>query len=764
MRPLPKSLWTIDWKRAVLIVILSVGVLGFGVASGVVIASLRSMPNLETLTPKPSASTLIYDRHGNLVATLHGAQNRIPVQLSDVPKYVQDAFVATEDERFWTHHGIDIRSAFRALFVNLRGGSMQGGSTITMQLARNSFLTLDRTWKRKIQEIFLAIQLERQYTKKEILEMYLNQIFLGVNSYGVQSASQYYFAKDVKDLNLAEAALLAGMTKSPNPLNPYVNPTGAKRQQEIVLSLMVKNKFVSQKEADEAAKYQLVFKQGKPVTAQYPAPYFIDYVLQQLLIKYGDTKVYEGGLRVYTTLDLPTQEAAERAVKNNLDPVFPLKPGTEQPEAAAVVLDPKTGGIWALVGGRTYDRQLGLNRATDSKRQPGSSIKPIVDYAPALAAGYAPSYVLDDAPVSYPMGGGKSFKPLDYEKDFLGLMTMRYAIEHSRNVPAVKMLATIGVQAGVDNAINMGITTLRTSGAYNDMNLATALGGITDGVIPLEMASAYGAFANRGILVQPTAILKVTDRKGTVLEEWKPKQKVVLTEQVAYLMTDILKGVIARGTGNGANIGRPQAGKTGTTENSRDAWFIGYTPDLVGAVWMGYDNPKKSGLLGGIYPAFIWRDTMKEALKNTAPSDFPVPQGISGPISVCKESGQLPGPNCPPGDIIQEIFLKGHEPTQICDVHVVATIDKVSGKLATEYCPPSERVTKVFIKRKEPYEPYIYTDENGQTKVLVPADAAQEVPTEVCDLHGPKPGTPGAPAPLTPISPRTPPVTPPRTP
>ncbi len=744
---------------------ISVCVLGFGIVSGVVIASLRSMPNLETLTPKPSASTLIYDRHGNLVATLHGTENRIPVSISDIPLNVQNAFVSVEDERFWTHHGIDLRSAIRAAVVNLRGGTIdQGASTITMQLARNAFLTLDRNWKRKIQEIFLALQMERQYTKKEILEMYLNEIFLGVNAWGVQSASQFYFAKDVKDLNLAEAALLAGINKSPNALNPYVNPTGAKRQQEIVLSLMVKNKYISQKEADDAAKFQLVYKQGKPVAAQYPASYFIDYVLRQLLDKYGDQKVYEGGLRVYTTLDLPTQEAAEKAVKNNLDPVFPMNKGTDYPQAAAVVLDPKTGGIWALVGGRNYDRQLGLNRATDSVRQPGSSIKPLVDYAPALAAGYGPSYVLDDAPVSYPMAAGKSFRPLDYEKDFLGLMTMRYAVEHSRNVPAVKMLATIGVQTGVDNAINMGISTLVTSGAYNDMNLATAIGGITRGVIPLEMASAYGAFANRGILVTPTAILKVTDRKGTVLEEWKPKQKVVLTEQVAYLMTDILKGVIARGTGNGANIGRPQAGKTGTTEDSRDAWFIGYTPDLVGAVWMGYDNPKKSGLLGGIYPAFIWRDTMKEALKDTPPTDFPMPQGISGPISVCKESGLLPGPNCPPSDIVQEIFLKGKEPTQICDVHVVAVIDKVSGKLATQYTPPEDRVSKVFIKRKEPYEPYIYTDDKGQTKVLVPADASLEVPTQLDDVHGPKPGTGGAPpTAITPVGAPTPPIVP-RTP
>ncbi|MHB8945160.1 MAG: transglycosylase domain-containing protein [Bacillota bacterium] len=715
-----------------LVLVVLIGLSGFGFVA----ASLRGLPSLADIGPNPDLSTLVYDDQNQLVGQIHGVENRMPVKLSDIPQSLQDAFIAAEDHRFYQHHGVDLRGIMRALYVNVSGGGViEGASTITQQLARNAFLTMDRTLKRKVQEAIVALELERRYTKKEILEMYLNQINFGRGNYGAQSAAQNYFGKDVGQLTLSESALLAGIVKSPENYNPVANLKGALGRRDTILNQMVAYNYIDKVAADQAKKEKITVVSKK--STSYPGDWFVDYVLQQLLKKYGEEKVYRGGLRVYTTLNLKTEVAAQERMQAMLNADYPIKEGgPPQPDMAAAFIDPQTGYIKAIIGGRTYDRRLGLDRAVASKRQPGSAMKPLVVYTPAIDAGFAPSYVVDDAPVMYTQPDGSPWWPQNYDRRFRGLMTIRAAVEQSVNVVAVKMLEQVGPKVGLENARRMGISTLHSSGRLNDVTLALALGGVTDGVIPLEMASAYGVLANGGIRAEPISILKVVDRNGTVLEEHRPQTSVVLKPETAWMMTNILEGVIKNGTGRPADIGRPAAGKTGTTTDLVDAWFVGYTPNLAGAVWMGYDQPKAMhNVYGSTYPAQVWKAGMLAYHDGKPVEDFPEPRDLVH-ATVCRKSGELAGPYCPPEDLYDEVFLPGTQPTQTCTVHVVVRIDRLNGKLATPYCPPEDVVTKVMLKRPK-WVPFV-DEKTGQ--VYVPEDAAQAAPTEFCDLHGPKTG------------------------
>lgn len=713
-----------------LVLVILIGVSGLGFVA----ASLRGLPSLADMGPNPDVSTLVYDDQGALVGQIHGVENRMPVKLNEIPLDLQNAFIAAEDHRFYQHHGVDLRGIMRALYVNFTGGKViEGASTITQQLARNAFLTMDRTLKRKVQEAIVALELERRFTKKEILEMYLNQINFGRGNYGVQSAAQNYFGKNVGQLTLGESALLAGVTKSPENYNPVASFKSSLTRRDTVLDQMVQYGYIDPATAAKAKQEKITVVQKK--STSYPGDWFVDYVLQQLLKTYGEEKVYRGGLRVYTTLNLKTQVAAQQRMREMLDADYPLKDGgPEQPDMAAVFIDPRTGHIKAVIGGRTYDRKLGLNHAVASKRQPGSSMKPLVVYTPAIDAGIPPSHVVDDSPVMYTQPDGTPWWPMNYDKRFRGLMTIREAVEQSVNVVAVKMLEQIGPKVGLENARRMGITTLHDSGRLNDVTLALALGGVTDGVIPLEMASAYGVLANGGVRAEPISILKVVDRNGTVLEEHRPQTQVIIKPETAWMMTDILEGVIKRGTGRPADIGRPAAGKTGTTNDLVDAWFVGYTPNLVGAVWMGYDQPKPMhNVYGSTYPAQVWKAGMLAYHEGRPVEDFPEPKDLVR-MTVCRKSGELAGPYCPPEDLYEEVYLPGTQPTQTCTVHVLVKVDRLSGKLATPYCPPSEVVTRVMLKRPK-WTPY--RDEKTGA-VYIPEDAAQAAPTEFCDLHGPR--------------------------
>ena len=585
-----------------------------GIGCGFLTASMNTKSDLAD-DIRPPASSLVYDSDGNEIATIHAAENRMPVKLDQVPQNLQDAFVAVEDNRFYDHIGVDPRGIARAIWANLRGRTVsEGGSTITQQLAKNAYLTQDRTLKRKIQEVFLALRLEHQYTKSEILELYLNQIYFGQGAYGVQAAARTYFGKDVEDLTLNECAMLAGIPKSPNYYSPLNNLQAAQERKATVLDQMVKYGYLDSATAEKTKQEKPDLVKPDPAKDDKgEASYFVDYVTQKLIDKYGADAVYKDGLQVYTTIDMDMQRAAEKAMKG-LPSGRKDSNGVVQPQGALVALDPHTGYVKAMVGGRGTDQ---FNRATMAERQPGSAFKPFV-FAAALENKFSPSTVINDSPIKI-----GDWEPQNDEHTFSGAVTMRQVAQHSMNVPTVKIAQKLGIEKVLYYAQEMGISTLVMDGPHNDKNLASALGGLTKGVTPLELTSAYGTFANKGVHVDPVVIVKVLDRNGKVIDEANPEQHNVISESSAADLTSMLQDVIRAGTGRRANIGRPAAGKTGTTSDYHDAWFVGYTPDLVASVWIGNDdNTSLGGIYGGTVPATIWKNFMTEALKGTPAKDF----------------------------------------------------------------------------------------------------------------------------------------------
>lgn len=620
-------------KLTVIVLIVFV-VMITGAGLGFLTASIHTMPSLKDEI-RPSASSQIYDINGKLITTIHSAENRLPVSINKIPMNLQNAFVAAEDARFYQHFGIDPRGILRAIWSNItNGGVSEGGSTITQQLAKNALLSQERTLKRKIQEAMLALQIERQYTKQEILELYLNQIYFGQGAYGVQSAAMVYFGKNVEDLSLEECAMLAGIPKSPNYYSPLNNLKAATERQGTVLDQMVKYEFITSSTAMKAhsTKLKLVSHPVQSDNKTTTASYFIDYVTQYLIDKYGADAVYKDGLKIYTSLDLTMQEAAEKAMQQ-LPTVRTDSNGLKQPQGALVAIEPHTGQIRAMVGGRGTDQ---FNRAVLAERQPGSAFKPFV-YLAAIESGMSPSSMLDDSPISF-----GNWSPMNYDNRFRGAVSLRTSLENSLNVPTVKLANQTGPDKPLYYAQQMGISTLVLQGATNDRNLAMSLGGLTRGVTPLEIASAFGVFANQGIHVEPTAIIKVVDRKGKVLEQYTPHEKAVVNERSAYILTDMMRGVITGGTGTAANIGRPAAGKTGTTNDYKDAWFVGFTPDLVASVWIGYDTDGYlNGITGGGTPAKIWHNFMAKALVNIPSRDFIRPNGVVLDAPTTKTTDEL---------------------------------------------------------------------------------------------------------------------------
>ena len=601
-----------------------VGILVFliiaGAGCGFIGATMSDLP--EVANVKPAASSQIYDVHGNLITTVHATENRLPVKLSQVPKDLQNAFIATEDNRFYSHHGVDPIGIMRAIWVNIaHDGVAEGGSTITQQLARNAFLTQDRTLKRKIMEAMLAIRIEQYYTKQEILEMYLNQIYFGQGAYGVQAAAHVYFGKNVQDLDLAQSAMLAGLPQSPNYYSPLTNYKAGKARQAVVLGQMVKYDYIDQATADKAKDEDLGLREkSEAAHSDNNASYFIDYVISEIAEKYGDDAVYKDGLKIYTTIDMKAQDAAVQAM-HNLPNYYTDDKGLTQPQGALIAINPHNGYIVAMVGGRGDDS---FNRAVLAERQPGSAFKPFV-YLAAIQDGMTPGTVMDDKKIEF-----NGWSPKNYEGTYSGQMTLHYALQHSVNTIAVQLADAVGMRKVLNLASSLGITTLDDS---KDNNLAAALGGLTNGVKPIDMAVAYGTLANGGVKVKPVAITKIVDRNGQVVEENSTEEQRVVDPKYAYVITNMLESVMSGGTGGGASIGRPAAGKTGTTDESKDAWFVGYTPDLVAAVWMGddYGIETLDGITGGTVPAVIWRDFMSQALNamEIPASDFTVPPGAA---------------------------------------------------------------------------------------------------------------------------------------
>lgn len=612
-----------------------VGAILFG---GMFVSFSRDLKEISTQLEDftPSLTTRIYDIRGRLIGEFF-TERREYARLEEIPPLLQKAFIASEDQNFYQHPGVDPFGILRALWQNLlRLRIVEGGSTITQQLSRSRFLDNRRNLERKIKEALLALILERRYTKEEILEAYLNQIYLGHGVYGVRTAARLYFGKDLKDLNLAEMAMLAGVARSPSHFSPYVDLAAAERQERRVLRRMLECGFITKEDYDKALSTPIVLS-GLERRASI-CPYFLDYLIKELRTSFEDRQIFSGGLKIYTTLDADIQSIANEAL---------AKSGYQ---GAILCMDPKNGYIKAMVGGRNYEESK-FNRATQAYRQPGSTFKPFI-YAAALDSGFTPSTVLVDEPLEFPNG----WKPQNYERMFRGPMTLREALEKSVNIIGIKLLQETGIDKVIQYARRMGIR----SPLRRDLSLALG----TSEVTLLELVTAYAAFANGGLVPEPIAILRVEDTEGHVLYERTPKLQRALSPETAYIMARLLEGVVTRGTGRRAAIGRPVAGKTGTTEDFIDAWFVGFTPDLVCGVFLGNDDRKPLGpqKTGGIIAAPIFAQVMKEALKDVPPHDFPRPEGVVE-VEVCAKTGLLPSPSCPR---VTLPFKEGTAPRTFC--------------------------------------------------------------------------------------------------
>jgi penicillin-binding protein 1A len=636
----------------------------------------------------PRQTSKLYAVDGRFIAEL-GLERRTLITLDEIPQTVQQAFVITEDKRFYRHAGIDWKRVFGALVRDVLARSWdEGFSTITMQLARNVFperISREKTLVRKIKEGKVAREIEAKFDKKKILELYLNQINLGNGAYGVETAAQRYFGKSVRDLNIAEAATLAALPKAPERYNPKRHPDRAIQRRNTVIELMRKNGAITDEEASGARAYPLQL--ASKTDAGDTAPYFVEWIRQQLDDQFG-RQLYEQGLRVYTTLDLDMQLAAERALEAQLKrieagrfgkfngetyeryiarSVAGAEPGGSSPylQGAFVALDPRNGAIRAMVGGRDfYDSKF--NRATQALRQPGSSFKPIV-YAAAVQNGRPASYILYDTAIALDQGTGRPWTPKNYDGRFEGPMTMRRGLYLSRNMIAINAGLELGVNTIIGQARNFGIST--PIPPYPSIFIGSA------DVYPLEMIASYAPFANQGIRATPNAILRVENARQEVLWQQTPSRTTVLSPEESWIMVDMMKDVVRRGTASNiwaSGFHHPAGGKTGTTNDGTNVWFIGYTADLLAGVWMGFDRPAKimSDAQGGRLAAPAWTAFMTEVYRRKpAPPDWPRPASIiTREIDIT--TGLLQTPYCPRDAIRSEFFIPGTEPTRECDQHL----------------------------------------------------------------------------------------------
>lgn len=607
--------------RGTLVAVLLAFLFVCGTLAGIVAAYARNLPDISRMADyQPASSTRLFARDGTLIASVY-KENRVWTPIANIPPIVRDAFVANEDHNFYHHHGVDFGGILRAAIADATHQQFQGASTITQQLARQLFLNDEVSISRKIQEALLAMEIERYYTKDEILERYLNVIYLGAGAYGVDAAAHTYFGRSVAHLTLAQAAMLAGVVAAPSDYSPFANLSLARDRQQHVLDRMVESGYITSAQASAAYAGPLGLIAPRPPGIQgYRDPWFATYAIAQLRKLFGKDAVDEGGLQVYTTVDPRMERIAQQAVTWGVREA--LAEGIGAHQAALVAIRPSTGEILAMIGGKSFSLGDQFNRAWQALRQPGSSFKAYV-YTAAVDSGLPPSTIFDDTPVSYPMGDGTTWSPSNDDDRFLGPITMRVALELSRNVVAVKVADRIGLDKIIDYAHRMGVT------APLQPNLSLALG--SSGVSVLDQASGYSTLANQGLHVDPTPFRLVKDSLGTVvLDNQYPQATDVVSAGTAYLVTSMLEDVIQHGTGYpNAIIGRPAAGKTGTTSDFRDAWFVGYTPDLVAAVWLGNDDySRMRESYGGDIPARIWARFMKAALKGTPPHAFPVPDDV----------------------------------------------------------------------------------------------------------------------------------------
>lgn len=641
----------------------------------------KDLPTPDKINAKVSAqSTQIFDRNGKLLYEVHGDKNRILADWNEIPQNCKNATIAIEDKDFYKHGGFSFMGIARAFTGVVSGDrSKGGGSTITQQYVRNALLTTQRSYSRKIKEIILSIEIEQMYKKDDILKMYLNEIPYGSNAYGIKVAAKTYFNKDLKDLNLQECSVLAAMPQAPT----YYSPYGTHKQvlmdrKDTVLEKMAAQKYITKDEAKAAEKATITFSNNP--YGSITAPHFVMYVKEQLVEKYGEQVVNEGGLKVYTTLDLTKQQYAEEAVATNIDK---NKSRYNASNGSLVSMDPKTGQILAMVGSRDFfDQSIDGNvNVALSDRQPGSSFKPFA-YATAWKTdNWGPGSVLYDLRTNF--GGG--YSPNNYDGRFRGPVTMRRALQNSLNIPAVKTLYIAGLDNVLDTAHAMGITTLNDKSQYG---LSLVLGA---GEVKLfDMTNAYGVFANQGVKQDPTWYLKIEDAKGKTIAEYKDKQgKKVLDPQVAYLISNVLSDDSARaevfGTGGPLTVsGKTVAAKTGTTDSYKDAWTMGYTPSLVTGVWVGNnDNTAMTKAGGSIAAAPIWHDYMTKALAGASNEQFTRPSGIKT-ITLDKITGKKPTNG---SQTVTDIFPSWFSLQNAAGTTEIK-VDKITGKLVNDNCPP----------------------------------------------------------------------------
>ena len=600
--------------------ILSMTMLASSVVAGGLVGlaiSFRNLPDVRILqTYSPTETTHIYDINGKPLASIHDEANRDVVPLDQISPNLKRAVLAIEDSNFFTHKGINPGGIARALIVNLeKGRTVEGGSTMTMQLVKNLFLSPQSKFSRKVAEAVMSIRLEQILNKDQILQLYLNQIYLGHNLYGVETASRSYFNKSANNLTLSEAAMLAGLISAPEEYSPFVNYKLAKDRQEIVLNRMKDLKWITP--AQETAARKEKIKLGKITSfGGSQVPYVTQAVVQELTRRFGRDAVVKGGMRVQTTIDLKMQRIAEETVKAWHERLYyqGLFYDREEGQIALAAVDPRTHFVKAMVGGVDYEKSQ-FNRAIQARRQPGSSFKPFIYYAAFASGKYAPDSVVYDSPVGYRDGDGYYY-PQNYGGGFSGAVSIRRALEVSLNIPAVKLGQGVG--------LNKVIEICRVLGIRSPMEPVVSLPlGAVD-LTPLEMAGAFATFANNGWHSDTTFIVQVTDSSGNVLLDNTPKPKLVLNSWAAASVNSALQGVITSGTARAAQLGRPAAGKTGTTSSERDIWFVGYVPQLSVAVWMGNDNyrPMSYGATGGTIVAPVWRDFMSQALEGVPAENF----------------------------------------------------------------------------------------------------------------------------------------------
>lgn len=582
--------------------------------------SFRNLPDVRLLRNYvPAQTTHVYDINGKALASFHGEANREVVPLNSISPNLKRAVMAIEDSYFYYHAGINPGGIARALMVNLaQGETREGGSTLTMQLVKNVFLSPRRTLSRKIAEAVLAMRIEQVFPKDKILEMYLNQVYWGHNNYGIQTAAESYFNKKADKLTLGESAMLAGLVQAPEAFSPFIDKKVAKKRQAIVLNRMLELNWITEKEKADALNQPL--KYGA-ITAfqQSKAPYVTDALNQELKQKLDKNVIARGGLRIQVTVDTQLQKIAEQTVRDNYPSISYFAD-----QMALVAVDPRTHYIKAIVGGVDYKKSQ-YNRATQAFRQPGSSFKPFVYYTAFASGRYSPDSTITDSPVTY-REGSEVYSPQNYDNTFAGAMSVRSALAVSRNIPAIKLGQEVGLEKVIQVCKTLGITSPIIP------VISLPLGSIE--VTPLEMASAYATFANNGWQSPTTIIAQVTDSAGNTLIDNTPKPKLVLDPWAAASLNSALQSVINGGTGSHAAIGRPAGGKTGTTSSERDIWFVGYVPQLSAAVWVGNDNnsPLGRGVTGGTVVAPIWADFMDRALKNSpveyfqSASEFPAPR------------------------------------------------------------------------------------------------------------------------------------------